>query len=98
VLSFLAYSGHSDIIVAQNAFNTALKELGLTDPIQNNSDCTVQLFDQSLRILAETSPAIKKQIFAALMTCIRYDGQITDKEEELIRAIAAMLAIPMPVR
>ncbi|MDR1925017.1 MAG: M48 family metallopeptidase [Planctomycetaceae bacterium] len=97
VLSFLAYSGHSDIIVAQNAFNTALKELGLTDPIQNNSDCTVQLFDQSLRILAETSPTIKKQIFSALMTCIRYDGQITDKEEELIRAIAAMLAIPMPV-
>jgi hypothetical protein len=32
----------------------------------------------------------------ALMTCIRYDGQITDREGELIRAIAAMLAIPMP--
>jgi Zn-dependent protease with chaperone function len=96
VLSFLAYSGHTDIAVAKKSFDVAAKEIGLTDPMLQESNCTVQKFDQSLRVLAETSPMLKKQIFTALMTCIRYDGQITTKEHELIRAIAAMLAIPMP--
>jgi len=40
---------------------------------------------------------LKKQIFAAFMTCVEHDGKITPKEAGLIRAIAAMLAIPMPV-
>lgn len=96
VLAFLAYSGHSGTADAINAFTVAEKELGLTTPMPNETDSTVVRFDQSLRILAETAPALKKQIFAALMTCIRYDGQITEKEGELIRAVAAMLQIPMP--
>jgi Zn-dependent protease with chaperone function len=96
VLSFLAYSGHSDVTVAKKSFETAAMKLGLTDMMLRETDCTVQGFDQSLRILAETSPMLKKRIFTALMTCIHYDGQITVKEGELIRAIAAMLAIPMP--
>ncbi|MDR3197497.1 MAG: M48 family metallopeptidase [Planctomycetaceae bacterium] len=96
VLSFLAYSGHNDVSVAEKSFEAAAKELGLTDPMQGVTDCTVPEFDQSLRILATTSPMLKKRIFTALMTCICYDRQITVKEGELIRAIAAMLAIPMP--
>jgi hypothetical protein len=31
------------------------------------------------------------------MTCVWHDGSITPKEASLLRAIAAMLAIPMPV-
>ena len=68
----------------------------MTDPMPNSSDCTVRGFDAALRVLAECSPAVKKQVFGALMTCVRHDGQITVKEGELIRAVAAMLAIPMP--
>ncbi|MDR2705399.1 MAG: M48 family metallopeptidase, partial [Planctomycetaceae bacterium] len=94
VLSFLAYSGHADIAVAKKSFETSATELGLTDSMLRDSDCMVQRFDQSLRVLAETTPMLKKQIFTVLMTCIRYDGQITVREGELIRAIAAMLAIP----
>ncbi|MDR2439189.1 MAG: M48 family metallopeptidase [Planctomycetaceae bacterium] len=96
VLSFLAFSGHTDVAVAKKSFEISSEELSLTDPMLRETDCTVPRFDQSLRILAETSPKLKKQIFTALMTCIRYDGQITEREGELIRAIAAMLAIPMP--
>jgi hypothetical protein len=96
VLSYFAYAGHSDSVQTQNAFQAAIQELGLNVPIQPAADCTVPLFDQSLRILALTAPALKKQIFNALIICIRYDGRITEKENELIRATAAMLAIPMP--
>ena len=97
VLSYLAYSGHTDNDEALRAFSAAMQELNLSDSILPASETTVQRFDQSLRMLAETCPTLKKQIFAAFMTCVEHDGQITSKEAGLIRAIAAMLAIPIPV-
>jgi Zn-dependent protease with chaperone function len=96
VLSFLAYSGHTSMPEVQGAFSSAMQELGLTDSILPAGETTVQRFDQSLRILAETSPALKKCFFSALLTCVWYDGQITPKEKELLRAVSAMLAVPMP--
>jgi Zn-dependent protease with chaperone function len=80
--------------IAENSSDSSLK---LCDSIMSRENCTVKLFDGSLHILAETSPMLKKQIYESLLTCIRYDGKITIKEGELIRAVTAMLAIPMPV-
>ena len=97
VLSYLAYMGHGTSADALAAFEASIGELDLDVSMLPVSESTVKRFDQSLRILAETSPELKKRIFSALMTCIQHDGQITVKEGELIRAIAAMLAIPMPV-
>jgi Zn-dependent protease with chaperone function len=97
VLSHLAYSGHTNHDEALGAFLAAQQELELPAAILPKSEMTVKNFDQSLRKLAETCPSLKKQIFAAFMTCIWHDGTITPKEAGLIRAIAAMLAIPMPV-
>jgi len=97
VLSYLAYSGHDNQQETLGAFSAAMKELGLSNPILSPNDMTVQQFDQSLRTLAETCPTLKKKIFEAFMTCVWFDGKITPKEAALIRAIAAMLAIPMPV-
>ena len=97
VLSHLAYSGHDSHQEVLGAFSAAMEELGLSNPILLPNEISVQRFDQSLRTLAETSPAIKKQIFAAFMTCVWYDKKITPQEAGLIRAIAAMLAIPIPV-
>ena len=96
VLSYLAYAGHDDLTVTKSAYAAAMETLGLSDPMLPNADCTVLLFDQSLRTLALTAPNIKKRIFAAIITCVEHDGQITVTEGELVRAIAAMLALPMP--
>jgi len=97
VLSYLAYSGHTNHNEALGAFMAAKDELELPAAILPPGEVTIQRFDQSLRMLAETCPALKKQIFSAFMTCVWHDGKITPKEAGLIRAIAAMLAIPMPV-
>jgi hypothetical protein len=97
VLSYLALTGHTDQAEAMNAFLAAAKELHLPPQMVPIDKVTIQTFDQSLRILAETSPALKKQIFAALMTCVQHDGVITPHESGIIRAIASMLAIPMPM-
>ena len=97
VLSYLAYSGHPSQQEAAKAFSAATKELGLSDPMLMLVEVTTRQFDQSLRTLAETSPALKKQVFSAFMTCVWHDGKIVPKEAGLIRAIAAMLAIPIPM-
>jgi uncharacterized tellurite resistance protein B-like protein len=97
VLSYLAYSGHDNQQEILGAFSAAMGELRLSNSILSPSEMSVQQFDQALRVLAETSPTLKKQIFASFMTCVWYDGKITPTEAGLIRAIAAMLAIPMPV-
>lgn len=96
VLSYLAHVGHDNDADVRAAYTAAQNELGLADPILSDSACTVKLFDESLRKLAETSPPLKQRIYNALMTCIRHDGQITVQEGELMRAVAAMLGIPMP--
>ena len=94
VLSYLAYAGHDNAADTESAYAAAMETLGLSDPMLR--DCTVPLFDQSLRTLALTAPGVKKRIFAAIMTCVEHDGKITVTEGELVRAIAAMLAVPMP--
>lgn len=96
VLSYLAYSGHDSEEATQAAFTDSQKLLKLNESILPVSECSVVLFDRSLRTLAETTPTLKEQVFTALMNCVHHDGRITDSEGELIRAIAAMLAIPMP--
>jgi hypothetical protein len=98
LLSYLAYCGHSTQQEATAAFEAAVKALNQTahetSLMVPPQQCTVQAFNAALQVLAETAPALKKSIFEALLVCIHYDGQITQKEGELIRAIAAMLAIP----
>jgi len=97
VLSYLAYSGHESQDEALKAYSASMSELKLSAPMMLPAELTTQRFDKSLRILAETCPTVKKQMFSALMTCVWYDGKITPREAGLIRAIAAMLAIPIPM-
>lgn len=96
VASYFAYMGHGSVTEAQAAYEASVGSLGIQAPIQSMSDCSISQFDNALRALAETAPSLKKRVFEAMMTCIHHDGQITVRESELIRAIAAMLAIPMP--
>ncbi|MDR0870954.1 MAG: M48 family metallopeptidase [Planctomycetaceae bacterium] len=99
VLSFLAYSGHNDSAEAQAAFAAAFQSFDTSagGAMLPPNEVNVVVFDKSLRELAQTAPMLKKQIYEAFIVCVQYDGIITPKEAELLRAVAAMLAIPMPV-
>lgn len=96
VLSYLAYSGHAALPEVQKAFQSAMQSLGLSQAILSTGECSSLDFDRALRVLAETEPLLKKRIFESFLFCIQSDGKITPKEGERIRAVAAMLAIPMP--
>ncbi|GHT35054.1 Zn-dependent protease [Planctomycetales bacterium] len=96
VLSYLAYSGHQTLQEVQSAYNAAAGSLALDIPLLPIDEISTVRFDKALRVLAETSPELKQKIFDSFLGCIKADGKIIPKELELIRAVAAMLTIPMP--
>ena len=59
-------------------------------------ECTFETFDAALRQLAQASPAVKRRILQAVVACIAADGKMTVVENELLRAVAAGLACPLP--
>jgi hypothetical protein len=59
-------------------------------------ECSLPKFDAALAKLGDSSPRVKREIITAVAACITADGQVTLEEGELLRAIAAVLACPMP--
>ena len=95
VLSALAYAGQSEPADVQRAFQAGAERLGgarLLPPRQ----CTFDSFDAALGQLAQAAPAVKRQLLDAVVACIAADGKMTIEENELLRAIAAALACPLP--
>ncbi|MDR1382232.1 MAG: M48 family metallopeptidase [Planctomycetaceae bacterium] len=98
VLSILARYGHDTETAARSAFSAAAKELPLNNlEMTPAEDSALPSPHESLTILSQTSPKLKRQLFTAMTTCVQHDGQITVKEGELLRANAAMLGLPMPM-
>ena len=58
--------------------------------------CDLAEMDSALLILAEASPALKREIVRACAECVTADGCITTEEAELLRATADTLGCPMP--
>ncbi len=58
--------------------------------------CTFDTFDAALGQLAQASPAVKRRVLEAVVACIAADGKMTVEESELLRAVAAALACPLP--
>jgi len=46
--------------------------------------------------LAQAAPEVKRAVIAAVTAAIAADGKVTIEESELLRAIAAALACPIP--
>jgi Zn-dependent protease with chaperone function len=99
LLSMLAHSGQRDADAAARAFAAAAKKLA-TDreslDLLPPGQCGLKMFDESLTMLAASSPAIKKRVLDACAICIGADGRVTIEEEELLRVIADALDCPMP--
>ncbi|MDR1494098.1 MAG: M48 family metallopeptidase [Planctomycetaceae bacterium] len=98
VLSLLARYGHDTENAARSAFLAAVNILPLSAlEMTAAEDSALPSPHESLTILSQVSLNLKRQIFAAMTTCVQHDGQITVKEGELLRANAAMLGLPTPM-
>jgi Zn-dependent protease with chaperone function len=96
VLSTLAYAGQSQPGDIQRAFEAGAQSLLGQVRMTASQQCTFEAFDTALGQLAQASPAVKRSVLEALVACIAADGKMTIEENELLRAVAAVLACPLP--
>jgi Zn-dependent protease with chaperone function len=96
VLSMLAYVGQDDQEQAEQAFQAGASLLPKKIEMLPQPECSLAKFDAALGKLADSSPKVKREILGAVAACITADGHVTLEEGELLRAIAAVLACPMP--
>jgi len=96
VLATLAYVGQSGPEDLKRAFQAGATGLLGQVPLPPSEQCTLDAFDAALAELAQASPKLKRDLIAAVTACIAADGKITLKEGELLRAVCAALACPVP--
>ncbi len=96
VLSMLAYAGQQEPADVQRAFQAGAGKLLGPAALLPWKECTLRAFDAALVELAQAVPALKRDVITAVTACIAADGKVTIEESELLRAIAAALACPVP--
>lgn len=97
LLSMLAHSGADKTESAQQAFTAAADELGMSDlQLINKQDLTLTHVDTALEKLNRLKPLQKPKLLKAMVQCVMADQQVTLREAELLRAMAAALDCPIP--
>jgi hypothetical protein len=96
VLSTLAYAGQKTAADVKRAFDKGMVEVGRSGAPLAKSDCALSSFDVALKALAEAAPKLKKQTLAACAACVAADNEVTSRERQLLRAVAAVLGVPTP--
>ena len=97
VLSALAYAGQSRPEDIERAFQAGAAALGTPAELTPRGRCTFAAMDAALAELAQAAPQVKRAIISAAVATVSADGVITLEESELLRAIAAALACPVPL-
>jgi hypothetical protein len=103
LISKLAIEGHGNSADAEKAFLSAIKQLpgfaDIPDGSTNAPRMENHSFDRvgnALLNFAAASAGVKKTILDACAYCVLFDQAITDKEAELLRAVAYVLSLPVP--
>ncbi|NQT37305.1 MAG: M48 family metallopeptidase [Planctomycetes bacterium] len=96
VLSLLARVGHQTEEEARRALEAGMTEVGQSAALLPKDQCTLKALDGALETLAQAAPKVKKQILGACVACIAADREVTPKEGELLRVVAAVLGCPVP--
>jgi hypothetical protein len=97
VLSILAYAGASDRGAVATAFSLGARDLGLGDlELLPTEASGLADLDQALHVLDALAPVQKGRLLHACATTVAADRAVTDRETELVRAIADSLGCPMP--
>ena len=97
LLSLIAYVEHKDQHEAESAFNSGLKQLGISAlKITPRKSLKLDSLNQSLDQLMQLKPLAKPRLLKACVAIIMHDGKTTTKGIELARTISSCLDCPMP--
>ncbi len=99
VLSILAHAGQADPDDARRAFDAAAAELADTRAelaFLERSECGLKEVDQALDRLSQVAPPHQRRLLRAAVVAVGFDGEVTEEEAELLRAVADGLGLPVP--
>lgn len=97
ILSLIAHVEHKDENEAESAFNSGLKQVGLSAfKLVPRSSLKLASLNQSLDQLMQLKPLAKPRLLKACVAIIMYDGKTTTKGIEFARTISSCLDCPMP--
>jgi Zn-dependent protease with chaperone function len=99
VMGLLALCGHAnDPQAARSAFLVGIRDLSDQVPDQlPEIDGWPGKLDQALKALDRLRPSEKQRLITALARCAMNDTQIIDEELELLRVIAGLIHVPLPL-
>jgi len=99
VLSALAHVGAEDESAARKAFTAGSEFLdapGSPITFLARSQWDLQQVDAALNRLSRCPPAVQRNVLLACGKTVAADGEVTEREAELLRAVADSLNCPMP--
>jgi hypothetical protein len=99
LLRIVAKHGHEDIAEQQEAFRAGADSFGTWGSnfeFEADHDYSVAVLDESLEMLLALNGAGKKMLLQAVTATVMWDRNLSIAEAELIRAICASLACPLP--
>lgn len=95
-MSFFAYAGSDDAEETRKAFEAGCAFFYLETEIRPREQCTPKQFADAMTRLTDATFVLRHKILTAFYCCIAADGIVTEREGELIRAVAAHFDCPMP--
>lgn len=84
------------LVKAYGAASQAMAELGENLSILPPEKCGLQQVDKALDKLEEASPIIKKQVLHACGLAVMHDGELENREAEMLRAVADAIGSSLP--
>jgi Zn-dependent protease with chaperone function len=99
LLSVLVLHGHEAEGSTQEAYTRALTVLGFSGgKVAELGQAWPPLLDNCLNKVDGLHPAAKNQLVVAMLTAIAADGKAVLSELELVRAMCAVLHVPLPIQ
>jgi len=96
VLAGLAVWGTSDLVTAEACYQAGFKALGQPPSTLDPKTVSLSGISDSLSVLCEAAPSVKRKVIEACTACILADGRVATEQAELIRAVADAMDVPMP--
>ncbi len=88
---------HEGSGAAEQAFRLGADSLGLDKlALMPLDQCSVAAFSNAAQELGQCYPLLKPRILKAMALAASANGDVCDKEKELVRALAAVMDCPIP--
>ena len=100
VLTVLARHGHQAAAAAQKAFRAgwaALEVAGPAEPADVPEAEWAPALDRALERLDRLAPAAKERFVRSAVATVVHDGTLVSSELELLRAVTALVHVPLPL-